>query len=687
MKDGLAIDIGGTFTDVVLVHRGETFAEKLLTTHDSPSDAVIDGIQAVVGDSAIAFDEIPIILHGTTLATNALIQRSGARTALLTTEGHRDILEMAFENRFEQYDVNIERPAPLVPRHLRIPIKERMNAAGRPLLDLDHDSVGHAINLLKQNEVESVAIGFLHSYANNVHEKSVGSLLSTQLPDVEISLSSEICPEIREYERLSTTCANAYVLPLMKNYLSDLESRIRDLGATCPLLMMTSGGGLTTFETASRTPIRLIESGPAGGAILACELAQQFGLANAVSFDMGGTTAKICLVDDGKALFSRSFEVDRRYRFRRGSGLPVRIPVIEMVEIGAGGGSIAKVDKLDRILIGPQSAGSQPGPACYGLGGVNATVTDADCALGRLQPDRFAGGMLRLDLHEAIRAVNNNIGSALNLSLNQASLGVVEIVDENMAAAARSHAAEWGKSLVGRTLIAFGGAAPLHAARLIEKLDLAAVIVPIGAGVGSALGFLSAPVSYEVVRSRYMILSRYDEHLVQDVLTEMKVEAERVVAPAVDGKPLVAHATAYMRYLGQGYEISVPFDPNDVTKDELQRLYEGVYTELNGRLIPDAEVEVMSWTLTLTTTEAQVDMLQLPEEIHDYEGSFDIADLQETNGKVKARVIEREHLQALQRVIGPALVTERHTTTVIPTGYVAGVLESNALMISRTENE
>lgn len=687
MKDGLAIDIGGTFTDVVLVHQGETFAEKILTTHDSPSDAVIEGIQTVVDDSAIALNDVPIVLHGTTLATNALIQRSGARTALLTTEGHRDILEMAFENRFEQYDVNIERPAPLVPRHLRIPIKERMNAAGQPLLELDRDSVENAVSVLQQFEIESVAIGFLHSYANSEHERTVAAAVSARLPDVDISLSSEICPEIREYERLSTTCANAYVLPLMKNYLKDLEARLRELGARCPLLMMTSGGGLTTFETAARSPIRLIESGPAGGAILACELARQLEIDKAVSFDMGGTTAKICLIDEGKALYSRSFEVDRRYRFRKGSGLPVRIPVIEMVEIGAGGGSIARVDNLDRILIGPESAGSEPGPACYGRGGVNATVTDADCALGRLQPNRFAGGMLRLDFDAAVRALSQDVGEVLDLTLKEASLGVVEIVDENMAAAARSHASEWGKSLAGRTLIAFGGAAPLHAARLLDKLELDSIIVPAGAGVGSALGFLSAPVSYEVVRSRYMVLSQYDEILVQEVLADMRVEAESVVSPAAGGETLNAYASAYMRYMGQGYEISVSFNPETVTRDELQRRYESSYTELYGRLIPDAEIEVMSWTLTLTTTMTDVEVIEPPADFNDYEGNLDVAKLDEANGGVQARVIDRERLRSAERVMGPALITERHTTTVIPSGYAACVLGLNALVIARQEHE
>ena len=685
MKDGLAIDIGGTFTDVVLVVERRTYAEKVLTTPDAPTDAVIEGVERVLAASKVSMSSIPIVIHGTTLATNALIERQGARTALLTTEGHRDVLEMAFENRFEQYDVNIERPEPLVPRHFRLPIAERMNAAGEPLLPLDRDSVMHAIHILKENDVESVAVGFLHSYVNDAHERVVAEMLKENLPDVAVSLSSDVCPEIREYERLSTTCANAYVLPLMKSYLVDLEQRLRARGASCPLLMMTSGGGLTSFEAAANSPIRLIESGPAGGAILACEIARSLNSKHVVSFDMGGTTAKICLIDNGEALYSRSFEVDRRYRFRKGSGLPVRIPVIEMVEIGAGGGSIAKVDNLRRIQIGPESAGSEPGPACYGRDGDDATVTDADCVLGRLQPSRFAGGMLSLNIVAAQRAIDASVGSPLDMNLDESALGIAEIVDENMAAAARSHAAEWGKSLAGRTLVAFGGAAPLHAARMLEKLDLDAVIVPNGAGVGSALGFLGAPVSYEVVRSRYMVLSQYDEALVENVLAEMHREAADIVVPAAMGRETSSSATAYMRYVGQGYEISVGFDPSDVNQAQLQSRYDAMYKLLYGRLIPDAEIEVMSWTYTLSTREEE------PESVPDVSGwerfdkEVETVALREAAAVVNARLIDRELLAPSHSVVGPALVTERHTTTVIPSDCEARVLASGALSISKVQ--
>jgi N-methylhydantoinase A len=495
----LAADIGGTFTDVVLERNdnGERVTTKVLTTYDDPANAVLQGIEQVLRQANLPPSGAGLMLHGTTLATNALIERSGARTALLTTEGHRDALEMALENRFEQYDVNIDRPAPLVPRAWRLPIRERVDARGRVLVPLDQESVDLAIQRLAADGIESVVVGFLHGYANVAHEQQVAEQLALALPEVSVTLASRVCPEIREYERLSTACANAYVKPMMAGYLQSLQRQLTARGIGCPVLMMTSGGGLTTLANAAEYPIRLVESGPAGGAILAARVAAEGGYQHTLSFDMGGTTAKICLIDGGQPLFSRSFEVDRVYRFKKGSGLPVRIPVIEMVEIGAGGGSKARVDKLKRITVGPDSAGSEPGPACYGRGGEAATVTDADVLLGKLDADWFAGGQLALAVPAARSAVLANVAEPLALSAVAAAYGVSEVVDENMAAAARAHAVEWGQITEGRTLVAYGGAAPLHAARLADKLKLDRVVIPTGAGVGSAIGFLIAPVSYE----------------------------------------------------------------------------------------------------------------------------------------------------------------------------------------------
>jgi len=680
----LAIDIGGTFTDVVLQRGTERFTTKVLTTHVDPTDGALTGVGTVLDQSNTKPSSIELVVHGTTLATNALIQRCGAKTALLTTAGHRDVIEMAFENRFDQYDLNIDRAQPLVSRSLRIPIAERINAAGEVLTPLDLTTVDAALDVVERARIESVAIGFLHSYANSKHEELVAARLSERFQDVAVTLSSSVCPEIREYERFSTACANAYVLPMMARYLIQLEKRLIGLGIKCPMLMMTSGGGLTTFETAARFPIRLVESGPAGGAILASQIAAEVGLDEVISFDMGGTTAKICLIDAAKPQFSRAFEVDRRYRFKKGSGLPVRIPVIEMVEIGAGGGSIASVDNLNRVRVGPKSAGSEPGPACYGMGGQQATVTDADVVMGRMDEDRFASGQIHLDVDAAAVAVKKSVGDALGFDLHRAAFAISEVVDENMATAARGHASEWGKALVGRTLIAFGGAAPLHAARLALKLGIDRVLVPPAASVGSAIGFLIAPISYEVVRSRYMRLSAFDEKLIDAVMAEMREEATTVVSSAAQGRRVTEIARAYMRYIGQGYEISVEFDPN-FTKNQLIEAFEGSYAELYGRIIPGLDVEVLSWTLNLTTAQEQALPVDetLPRSSNDKD--YPTRLIMDDGNLVPTQQVFRDQLPKHERLEGPMLIIEDQTTTVVPSRFAVHVNARDDLVIEKVE--
>jgi len=691
-KYRLAVDIGGTFTDVVLEPVAEParrVTTKVLTTYDDPANGVMQGLDHVLQLAAAEPADATLVLHGTTLATNALIERSGAKTALLTTEGHRDAVEMAFENRFEQYDINIDRPKPLVPRALRLPICERLGASGQVLVPLDESSVAETIKRLADENVESVAIGFLHAYANGDHEQRVAELVRAVLPDLAITLASEVCPEIREYERLSTACANAYVKPLMGRYLNSLRQKLVARGINCPVLMMTSGGGLTTLTTAAEFPIRLVESGPAGGAILAARVAAEGGHDQVLSFDMGGTTAKICLIDDATPLLSRAFEVDRVYRFKKGSGLPVRIPVIEMVEIGAGGGSIARVDKLDRITVGPDSAGSEPGPACYGRGGVYATVTDADVVLGRIDPDSFAGGQLNLNVDAARQVVAGNVGTRLGLSEHLAGFGISEVVDENMAAAARAHAVEWGKHSEGRTLVAYGGAGPLHAAQLANKLKLDRVIVPSGAGVGSAIGFLLAPVSYEVVRSRYMRLTEFDHVAANAVMSDMHAEALAVVQNAADVDVLVDTRRAFMRYVGQGYEIAVEVPSGELgpaAADSLRSAFDAEYQRLYGRTIPGLDLEVLSWTLTLSAP--------APEVVTDPEPSiarsvsadrhvelFDPG----LSAVVQAGSYLREELAAGDSVEGPAVIVEDQTTTVVPPEFVAVVTDRGYLVLNRRE--
>ena len=684
MSTRLAIDIGGTFTDVVLQRGTERFTTKVLTTHVDPTDGALTGVGTVLDQSNTKPSSIELVVHGTTLATNALIQRCGAKTALLTTAGHRDVIEMAFENRFDQYDLNIDRAQPLVSRSLRIPIAERINAAGEVLTPLDLTTVDAALDVVERARIESVAIGFLHSYANSKHEELVAARLSERFQDVAVTLSSSVCPEIREYERFSTACANAYVLPMMARYLIQLEKRLIGLGIKCPMLMMTSGGGLTTFETAARFPIRLVESGPAGGAILASQIAAEVGLDEVISFDMGGTTAKICLIDAAKPQFSRAFEVDRRYRFKKGSGLPVRIPVIEMVEIGAGGGSIASVDNLNRVRVGPKSAGSEPGPACYGMGGQQATVTDADVVMGRMDEDRFASGQIHLDVEAAAVAVKKSVGDALGFDLHRAAFAISEVVDENMATAARGHASEWGKALVGRTLIAFGGAAPLHAARLALKLGIDRVLVPPAASVGSAIGFLIAPISYEVVRSRYMRLSTFDEKLIDAVMAEMREEATTVVSSAAQGRRVTEIARAYMRYIGQGYEISVEFDPN-FTKNQLIEAFEGSYAELYGRIIPGLDVEVLSWTLNLTTAQEQAVPVDetLPRSSNDKD--YPTRLIMDDGNLVPTQQVFRDQLPKHERLEGPMLIIEDQTTTVVPSRFAVHVNARGDLVIEKAE--
>ena len=682
----LAIDIGGTFTDVALEVGPELTTTKVLTTHEAPAEGVLEGVRKVMSLSGTDVSQVQLVIHGTTLATNAIIERKGARTALLVTEGHRDALEMAHENRFEQYDIGVDRPLPLVPRHLRLPVRERTDKNGNVLIPMDEDTVTGHLEELDRNGIEAVAVGLIHGYANDLHEQRIREILRAHRPDLAITLASEVCPEVREYERLSTACANAYVQPLMSGYLRALASALEGEGLACPFLLMTSGGGLTTLDTAVAFPIRLVESGPAGGAILASHIARESGLDGVVSVDMGGTTAKLCLIDHGQPINSRHFEVARSYRFKKGSGLPVRIPVIEMVEIGAGGGSIASVDALRRIQVGPESAGSEPGPAAYARGGTAPTVTDADVTLGRLDPDRFAGGAIDLVPELAEETIEREVGGPLGLEVTLAAFGISEVVDENMANAARTHAIEWGKGLQGRTMIAFGGSAPLHAARLAEKLDLERVIVPRHAGVGSALGFLLAPISFEVVRSRYMRLSAFDGELVEDVLEEMRREAEAVVAQAAPRASTHEVAHAYMRYVGQGHEIGVRF-PEDPR--ELHQAFTEAYAGFYGRTIPKLDIEVLSWTLVVSTDGAPVRRAMAAEvPLHDAVATAQTEVFEQAQGRTApASLYSREELAPGGRVIGPALIAEDQTTSVVPTGFVAWVTEEGHVVLKREAGE
>ncbi len=673
----LAIDIGGTFTDLVLETPDRSWSTKLLTTPEAPEAAVLDGARRILAEAGCPAGAVGLVVHGTTLATNALIERKGARTALVTTEGFRDSVEIAWEHRFDQYDLLMERPEPLVPRNLRLGVPERIAADGEVLLSLDEAALRRAAATLRAAAVESVAVCFLHSFTNEAHERRAAAVLAEELPGVALSLSCEVAPEIREYERASTTIANAYVLPLMGRYLVRLEEGLRAAGIPGPLLLMMSSGGITTVDTARRFPVRLVESGPAGGAILAQHIAAENGIARAVAFDMGGTTAKLTLLDDLELQRSRQFEVARAYRFIQGSGLPVRIPVIEMVEIGAGGGSIARLDALGRIQVGPDSAGSVPGPACYGRGGAEPTVTDADAALGRLDPARFAGGSIPLEMDRATAALAR-VGGPLGLDAAGAAAGIAEIVDETMASAARVHAVENGKDTADRTLIAFGGAAPLHAARLARELGMARVVVPVGAGVGSAHGFLRAPIAYEVVRTRHLRLDGLDPTVLNSLFAAMREEAEAVVRLAAPEERLAETRTAFMRYRGQGHEIPVAlpagraFGPGDAA--DLHARFDAAYAALFGRTIPRLEVEALTWTLSLATVRPLPAPVAAPAPCGAPApvGRRTVLD-SATGLREQATVFDRAALAPGAAVEGPALIVEEETTTVVPRGASASV--------------
>ena len=683
----LAVDIGGTFTDLVVESGTQRWTRKVLTTPQAPEQAVIAGTLELLAEIGVAPAEIDLFIHGTTLATNAIIERKGAVTALIATDGFRDVLDVADESRYDQYDIFIDKPVALVPRFRRFTVPERINAAGAVLRPLDEAALHALLPELDHVGAASVAVAFLHSYANAVHERRARDILAAARPGLAVTLSSEVCPEVREYERTSTAVANAYVQPLMAGYIGRLGEQLRARGFRCPLYLMTSGGGLTTLETARRFPIRLVESGPAGGAILATVIAAECGENKVLSFDMGGTTAKICLIENQKPQSSRSFEVDRAARFLKGSGLPLRIPVIEMVEIGAGGGSLAHVDAMGRITVGPESAGAEPGPACYGRGGTHPTVTDADLALGRIDPARFAAGRLPLDGAKAQAALQTDIGKPLGLSATLAGYGVAEIIDENMANAARVHSVERGKVIAEHSLIAFGGAAPLHAARLAEKLGIARVIVPPNAGVGSAVGFLRAPIAFEVVRSRYMRLSAFDPLAANAIIAEMRAEALEVVRAGAGSAPLIEPRSAFMRYVGQGHEIVVPLPARALTAEDaglLRQAFQREYEALFSRTIPHAEVEILTWSLTVSTEPEHVVAAgaAAPVDAPLAAGRRRLFD-PESGNVLEVPVYWRPDLPPGARLAGPAVIAEDETTTFVTGAFDAAINASGCIVLER----
>jgi N-methylhydantoinase A/oxoprolinase/acetone carboxylase beta subunit len=685
-KIRLGVDIGGTFTDVVLENGAARYSTKVLTTYAAPEDAIIDAMHRVCAKAGVTAASVGQIIHGTTLATNALIERRGAKTALITTQGFRDVIEMRTESRFEQYDLNLTLPEPLLARNRRYTVNERMDASGRVLIPLDLAEVEELAENLRHANYQSVAVGLLHSYVNDTHERMIRDVLAAKLPDVMVSLSCEVSPQMREYERFNTTIANAFIKPLMKSYLARLADRLKAEGADCPIFLMHSGGGIISLESAAEFPVRLVESGPAGGAVFAADIAARHGLNKVLSFDMGGTTAKICLIKNQTPKTARVFEVARSYRFKKGSGMPISIPVIDMVEIGAGGGSLAHVDGMNQIRVGPESAGSEPGPACYGRGGTRPAVTDADLILGKLDPENFAAGTIPLSREDAAKALETELGQKLDLPVIEAAWGLAEVVDENMANAARVHAVENGEDLADYTMIAFGGAAPLHAARLCEKLGVKRCLIPQGAGVGSAIGFLRAPFSFEANRSVFMRLSSFEPTEVIKLFAEMAEEATRFVRSCDATASIDTEYKVYMRYSGQGWEIPVPLSQAEARKADpavfLAR-FERDYAKLFGRIVDGMEAEITVWSVNAFTpstrsgTATEVKSVSNP----DSPASRMLFD-QALGCEAEAKIYPRSAMTAGSKVNGPAIITEDETTIILSASCTATTLSDGTIDVT-----
>ncbi|MEM6588203.1 MAG: hydantoinase/oxoprolinase family protein [Pseudomonadota bacterium] len=689
MSTRVGVDIGGTFTDVALEYAGGLATTKVLTDYEAPEAAILQGIKTVCQEGDVALGDITQIIHGTTLVTNSLIERRGAKTAFITTDGFRDVIEMRSENRFEQYDLNLVLPEPLVAREDRLVAHERVAATGEVLLGLSDEDVARLVGLVQAGGYASVAIGFMHAYAHPAHERKMAAALTSAMPDLSISLSSVVSPQMRELPRFNTVIANAYVQPQVADYLGRLVAQLQATGIQAPVFMLHSGGGLISVETAIEQPVRLLESGPAGGAIFAAGYARAHGIDKALSFDMGGTTAKICMIEEGAPKSANTFEIARTYRFKKGSGMTVATPVVEMVEIGAGGGSIASVDGMGRIQVGPKSAGSEPGPACYKRGGTQPTVTDANLILGRLDPDAFAGGKIPLDPALSADAVDEALAAHLEVSTTDAAFGVTEMVDENMANAARVHTVEHGRDIEHFTMIAFGGGAPLHASRLCEKLGIERLIIPPGAGVGSAIGFLRAPFSYEASRGYYLRLDAFDADAVNGVLEELDNEASSFVAAGAGDVDLDHNLTVFMRYAGQGWEIPVlPGKARFEAGDDALLLakFEEAYRTLFGRTIDGLAVEITNWAFNVATRVQQVEPVSppastQPAEMVTMRQTFD-AGVRQT---LQASEVRRAEMTPGTTISGPAVVTEDETSTIITASFTATMQTDGALLISRKE--
>jgi N-methylhydantoinase A len=686
----LGCDIGGTFTDFVLVNdeTGEFQINKCLTTPGDPSDAVEQGIQELQARDPAFMPRLEEIIHGTTLVINAIIERKGSKTGLITTKGFRDVLELGREIRYDAYDIFAEYPKPLVPRYLRKEVGERITSDGRVINDLDADDVKNVLAELRDLEIESLAVCLINSYENPVHEKKIKAIIEKEAPDLFLSTSHEVLPQIREFERTCTTATNAYVKPITANYLKKLSVRLGSLGFQGKLFIMLSSGGITSVETAQEYPVRIIESGPTAAVIASQHYGRMFKIKDMFCFDMGGTTAKSCLIQKGQAGLVSTFEVGRVQRFKKGSGLPIQVPVVDLMEIGAGGGSIAKISKLGLLQVGPESAGADPGPACYAQGGENPTVTDADLVLGYLDPNYFLGGTMILDKSSSEKAIEEKIAVPLGTSITAAAFGIHDLINETMAAAAKTHIAEKGGNPNIVTISAFGGAGPVHAYGLAKKIGAPRILVPPLAGVGSALGFFTAPVAFDLSRSHRVGLDNADFNAIEDLFKELENEGAAILQESEDEENIIYERKLMMRFVGQGAETDISIEPkpfNQWIKEEIRGLFDETYKKLYGRTYPDTAVEFVTFKVRTS----------LPER------PFRIPPLQNTAGSLKDclkgerqafsviqkahipfRVYDRLNLFPGAEIEGPAIIEEKESTIVVGEDAKASVDEYGFVWIN-----
>ena len=685
----LGVDIGGTFTDFVLADdaAGLAWFGKTLTTSHDPGEAIVTGLQALVSDAGLSVSDISTIVHGTTLVTNAVIERKGAPTALLATQGFRDVLEIGRELRYDIYDLQLDMPQPLVPRRWCVDIPERLDAQGNVLTALDLDVLESRVATLVSDGVESIAICFLHSFVNATHEQQAAACIRRRWPALSVSCSSDVLPEIREYERATATVMNAYVQPMTDAYLRGLAARLAAVGFDGTIHIMLSSGRLTTVDGARKSPVHLLESGPAGGSMAGVHVCRAAQLPDLLTFDMGGTTAKASLIQDYTPQITTHFEAARVRRFKKGSGLPVRVPVIDMIEIGAGGGSIAWLDSLGLLRVGPESASSNPGPACYGRGGAHPTVTDADLVLGYLDPTYFLGGKMHLDRAAAERAIETHIAYPLGISVEDAALGIHRVVNESMANAARVHIIEKGHDPRRFAMLAFGGAGPVHAFQVARLLHLTECLVPVGAGVASAFGFLAAPIAQELVWSAVTRLDACDWGATSARLAAMERDGMTFLQQAgVADHEVRVSRTADMRYVGQGHEIkvSVPSgDLDEASADKIRRAFEMEYERTFGRLVANMPLQVVTWRSVVRGATPTMAAQPVAAVAHgtSYKGTRSVR-FPECAARVECAVHARSALQPGVMLQGPVLIEEAESTVVVGPNATVTVDSTRTLRIA-----